>query len=96
MDTDNEIRREVRNALRRYPDPDRKLLLINVRNGVVTLTGWVRSYFARQRAETIISRMPGIKGVRNLVGVVADLHIGSRKTFRTGRPGRMTMAVAGR
>jgi osmotically-inducible protein OsmY len=96
MDTDNEIRREVRNALRSHPDPDRKLLLVTVRSGVVTLTGWVRSYFARQRAEAITGQVPGIKGVRNLVGIVADLQIGSRQTFRTARAGRMTIALAGR
>ena len=47
MKSDSEIKREVEDELRWDPDIDATDIAVAVKNGVVTLTGFVRSYGQR-------------------------------------------------
>src|SRR5207302_795451 len=51
MKSDSDIKRDVEQELKWDPDLDTTDIAINVKNGVVTLTGFVRSYSQRYGAE---------------------------------------------
>lgn len=69
MKPDREIKRDVEAELRWSPDVDATDLALNVIDGVVTLTGFVRSYFEKYRAEDAVKRVAGVAGVANDVVV---------------------------
>ena len=69
MKLDSEIRRDVEDELRWSPDVDETDVAVNVNDGVVTLTGFVRSYFEKYRAEDAIKRVTGVAAVAN------DIHV---------------------
>ena len=51
MKTDEDIRRDVQDELRWDPDVDATDIAVAVKNGVVTLTGFVKSYTHKYEAE---------------------------------------------
>jgi osmotically-inducible protein OsmY len=69
MKTDEEIRRDVEAELRWDPDLDATDIAVLVRNGVVTLTGFVRSYTHKYEAEMDSKRVAGVSGVANEIQV---------------------------
>ena len=69
MKTDEEIRRDVEAELRWDPDLDATDIAVLVRNGVVTLTGFVRSYTHKYEAEMDAKRVAGVSGVANEIQV---------------------------
>jgi hypothetical protein len=69
MRSDSDIRRDVEDELRWDPDIDPTDIAVNVNNGIVTLTGFVRSYMQKYQAETDAKRVAGVIGVVNDIEV---------------------------
>ena len=65
MRSDSEIKRDVEDELRWDPDIDATDIAVAVKNGVVTLTGFVKSYNDRWEAERDAKRVAGVLGVAN-------------------------------
>ena len=62
---DSEIQREVEEELRYDPSLAEDDIAVSVRDGVVTLAGWVKSYLDKWRAERTVSRIRGVRAVAN-------------------------------
>jgi osmotically-inducible protein OsmY len=69
MRLDSDIRRDVEDELRWDPDIDATDIAVAVSNGVVALTGFVRSYAQRMQAERDAKRVAGVVGVANDIEV---------------------------
>ena len=69
MKTDIEIKRDVEEELRFNPDIDATDVAVAVKNGVVTLSGFVRSYGQKWEAERTAKRVLGVTGVANDIEV---------------------------
>ena len=69
MRLDSDIRRDVEDELRWDPDIDATDIAVAVNNGVVALTGFVRSYAQRTQAERDAKRVAGVVGVANDIEV---------------------------
>ena len=69
MRLDSDIRRDVEDELRWDPDIDATDIAVAVNNGVVALTGFVRSYPQRMQAERDVKRVAGVVGVANDIEV---------------------------
>jgi osmotically-inducible protein OsmY len=69
MKTDSEIKRDVEQELRWDPDIDATDVGVAVKDGVVTLTGFVRSYAQRLQAEKAAKRVAGVRAVANDIEV---------------------------
>ncbi|HEY2226186.1 MAG TPA: BON domain-containing protein [Xanthobacteraceae bacterium] len=65
MRSDGDIRRDVEDELRWDPDLDATDIAVSVTNGVVTLTGFVRSYMEKYEAEVDAKRVAGVLAVVN-------------------------------
>lgn len=69
MKSDSEVERDVKEELRWNPDLDATDIAVSVNRGVVTLTGFVRSYVDRLEAEAAAKRVAGVVGVANDIEV---------------------------
>ena len=69
MRSDSDIKRDVEDELRWDPDIDSTDIGVSVHNGVVTLSGFVRSYAQRTEAERGAKRVAGVVGVANDIEV---------------------------
>ncbi len=69
MKSDSDIKRDVEQELKWDPDLDTTDIAINVKSGVVTLTGFVRSYSQRYGAERDAKRVAGVLAVANDIEV---------------------------
>jgi osmotically-inducible protein OsmY len=69
MKSDLEISRDVESALRMNPDIDATDIAVAVKNGVVTLSGYVRSYGQKWEAERTAKSVAGVLGVANDIEV---------------------------
>jgi osmotically-inducible protein OsmY len=69
MRPDEEIRRDVEAELRWDPDLDESDIAVAVKDSVVTLTGFVKSYKDKWQAERAAKRVQGVLGVVNDVEV---------------------------
>ena len=67
--TDQEIQRNVLDELKWDARVQPNEIGVAVKNGIVTLTGWVDSYTKRWAAEEAALRVRGVKGVANEVEV---------------------------
>jgi osmotically-inducible protein OsmY len=65
MRTDSDIKRDVEAELKWDPDIDPTDIGVAVKSGVVTLTGFVRSYSQKYQAEADVKRVSGVVGVAN-------------------------------
>jgi osmotically-inducible protein OsmY len=65
MRSDSDIRRDVEDELRWDPEIDPTDIAVSVKNGVIALTGFVRSYPERHLAEAAAKRVAGVVGVAN-------------------------------
>jgi len=65
MKSDNELRRDVERQLEWEPAVDERRIGVSVLDGVVTLTGDVRTYAQRWKAERTVERVEGVRGVVN-------------------------------
>jgi len=69
MRVDTDIKRDVEAELRWDPDIDATDIAVAVKGGVVTLTGFVRSYYQRYQAERDAMRVAGVSAVANDIEV---------------------------
>lgn len=69
MKSDIDIKRDVEEELRLNPDLDATDIAVAVKSGVVTLSGFVRSYSQRWEAERTVKRVNGVTGVANDIEV---------------------------
>ena len=65
MKSDEDIKRDVEDELRWDPDIDPSDVGVAVKNGVVTLSGFVRSYTQKYQAERDAKRVEGVMAVAN-------------------------------
>jgi osmotically-inducible protein OsmY len=65
MRSDSDIRRDVEDELRWDPQIDATDIAVSVKNGVVTLAGFVRSYMQKYQAEADAKRVAGVVAVAN-------------------------------
>ena len=69
MRSDIDIKRDVEQELSANPDINATDIAVSVKNGVVTLTGFVRSYAQKWEAERIAKKVLGVTGVANDIEV---------------------------
>jgi osmotically-inducible protein OsmY len=69
MRSDTEIKRDVEDELKWDPRLDATDIAVTVKNGVVTLAGFARSYSDKYEAETAAKRVAGVVGIANDVEV---------------------------
>jgi osmotically-inducible protein OsmY len=69
MTMDSEIARDVEEELRKAPQIDATDVAVTVKDGVVTLTGFVHSYNEKVEAERIAKSVTGVTGVANDIEV---------------------------
>ena len=69
MRSDIDIKRDVEAELRWNPDIDATDIAVSVKNGVVTLSGFVRSYGQKYEAEQTAKRVNGVMAVANDIEV---------------------------
>jgi osmotically-inducible protein OsmY len=69
MKTDSDIKRDVEAELRWDPDIDATDIAVAVKGGVVTLTGFVKSYTHKWQAESDAQRVAGVMGVASDIEV---------------------------
>jgi osmotically-inducible protein OsmY len=69
MRSDSEIERDIQDELRWSPELDETDVDVKVQGGVAMLTGFVRSYFEKDRAEAAAKRVRGVAGVANDIQV---------------------------
>src|SRR3979411_175340 len=65
MRSDSDIERDVRDELQWDPDLDATDIAVSVKDGVVTLTGFVKSYTDKYESEAAAKRVAGVAGVAN-------------------------------
>jgi osmotically-inducible protein OsmY len=65
MRSDSDIKRDVEAELQSDPTVDATDIALAVKNGVVTLTGFVRSYSEKLEAEAAAERVAGVVGLAN-------------------------------
>jgi len=78
MRTDSDIKRDVEVELQSDPSVDATDIAVAVKNGVVTLSGFVRKYMDKLEAEGAAKRVAGVVGLAN------DLEV--RLPFSDQRP----------
>jgi osmotically-inducible protein OsmY len=69
MRPDSDIKRDVENELRWDPDINAADIAVALKDGVVTLTGFVKSYGQKAEAEVDVKRVAGVVGVANDIEV---------------------------
>lgn len=69
MRTDSDIRRDVENELSWDPDIDSADIAVAVKDQVVALTGFVRSFSQKWQAERDAKRVLGVSGIANDIEV---------------------------
>lgn len=69
MRADSDIKRDVEDELNWDPDVWSSDIAVAVKGGVVTLTGFVRSYSQKLEAEAVAKRVRGVVGVANDIEV---------------------------
>src|SRR5437868_6695063 len=69
MRSDSDIKRDVEAELRYEPDIDATDISVTVKNGVVALSGFTKSYIQKYRAEAVAKRIAGVVGLANEIEV---------------------------
>src|ERR1700730_11123368 len=69
MRSDSDIKQDVEAELRYEPDLDATDITVSVKNGVVSLSGFAKSYLQKYKAETVAKRVDGVVGVANEIEV---------------------------
>ncbi len=73
MKSDADIKRDVEAELLWSPEVDQTDIAVKLNGGVVTLTGYVKSYFEKYRAEAAVKRVAGVRAVANDLAVRAPM-----------------------
>jgi osmotically-inducible protein OsmY len=69
MRSDSDIKQDVEAELRYEPDLDATDITVSVKNGVVTLSGFAKSYMQEYRAEAVAKRVAGVVGLADEIEV---------------------------
>jgi osmotically-inducible protein OsmY len=69
MRSDSDIKRDVEDELKWDPNVHADDIAVAVKNGVVTLTGFVTTYAQKLAAERVVKRVAGVVGVANDIEV---------------------------
>jgi osmotically-inducible protein OsmY len=69
MKSDDDIKRDVEEELRSDPDINSTDIAVAVKNGVVTLAGFVRGFGQKRQAEIDAKRVAGVIGLVNAIKV---------------------------
>ncbi|MGZ5042810.1 MAG: BON domain-containing protein [Usitatibacter sp.] len=69
MESDSDIKRDVELELKADPNIDATDIGVTVKNGAVTLTGFVKSYTHKWQAERDVKRVSGVLAVANDIEV---------------------------
>ena len=69
MRSDEEIKKIVEDELRWAPDLDADNIAVTVKDGVVTLAGFVHSYLDKMTAERVVKTVAGVAGIANDIEV---------------------------
>ena len=69
MRTDGDIERDVKEELKWDPDLDASDIAVSVKDGVVTLAGFVKSFTDKYEAEAAAKRVAGVAAVANDIEV---------------------------
>jgi osmotically-inducible protein OsmY len=69
MKTDNAIKHDVEEELRWEPEVDDTDISVKINNGVVTLTGFVKTYAQKYRAGNAAKRVAGVTALANDIEV---------------------------
>jgi len=69
MKSDSEIERDVKEELSWNPDLDATDIAVSVKDGVVALTGFTKSFTDRYEAEAAAKRVTGVRAVANDIEV---------------------------
>lgn len=69
MRADSDIKRDVESELKWDPDIDASDIGVAAKDGVVTLSGFVRSYSQKYEAEKAAKRVKGVLGIANDIEV---------------------------
>jgi osmotically-inducible protein OsmY len=88
MRSDSDIKRDVEDELRSDPMVDATDIAVAVKNGVVTLTGFVRNYMDKFEAEAAAKR------VMDVVGLANDIEVGLSRADQRPDPEIARDAVA--
>jgi len=72
--SDDSLYDQVRLKLTADPAVNGGALTVEVKNGVVTVSGRVRTEKGRQKIDKIVRKVKGVKGVENKVTVDANAH----------------------
>jgi osmotically-inducible protein OsmY len=67
--TDTDIEKDIINELKWEPSLRDDDIAVSVKDGVVTLAGFVDSYFDKWKAERVASRIKGVKAIANDIQV---------------------------
>jgi osmotically-inducible protein OsmY len=70
MKPDRQLQQDVTDELRYEPSLDEKEIGVNVSNGLVTLTGRVKTYVERLATIRAVERVAGVRGIANEVTVI--------------------------
>ena len=70
--SDDEIAKEVVNALKRDPITESWEIIVSVSSGIVTLTGVADSNLERFQAEAVTRRVPGVDAIDNDIRVIVN------------------------
>ena len=90
MRRDDDLRRDLEDELRWSPQIDETDISVKVNDGVVSLTGFVSSYFEKYHAELLMKRVRGVAGIAN------DLSVRLPPTDKLDDPQIARAAVADR
>ena len=74
MLSDNDIQKDVMAELKTEPNLRDDDIAVGVRDGIVTLAGFVNSYADKWRGERLVSKVKGVKGVVNDLKVKLPSH----------------------
>src|SRR5580692_355195 len=88
MRSDSDIKRDVEEELRWDPRIDTTDVAVAVKNGIVTLTGFVRNYMDKFQAEAAAKRVAGVVGLAN------DIEVGLSRADQRPDPEIARDAVA--
>lgn len=69
MKSDKELQQDVLDELKWDPSVDAAQIGVTAKDGIVTISGFVSSFFEKQSAERITKRVAGVKAVANDVEV---------------------------
>ena len=67
--SDADIQQDIQAEFKWEPSLRSENIALSVKNGVVTLAGYVDSYFDKWKAERVASRVKGVKAVANNIEV---------------------------